>query len=65
MSDDVTIYEAGLRINGKFSSFIQSQNESEVDEYIDIMKITKTSDSEIVKHKKFYRCVSTTPQIVS
>jgi len=65
MSDDVTIYEAGLRINGKFSLFIQSRNEEEVDNYIEIMKMTKTDDSEIVKHTKFYRCISTTPQIIS
>ncbi len=53
MIDDVTIYEAGLRINGKFSPFIQSRNEEEVDNYIEIMKITKADESEIVKHTKF------------
>ena len=65
MGDDVTIYEAGLRINGRFASFIESRNETEVDDYIEIMKTTKTDESEIVKHTKFYRCISTTPQIIS
>jgi len=64
MSEDITIYEAGLRINGVFSSFIQSNDESSVDEYIEIMKTTKIEESEIVKHTKFYRCVCTTPQII-
>ena len=58
MSQDVTIYEAGLRIGSKFCSFIESKSESDVDEYIEIMKTTKPDDSEIVKHKKLYRCVS-------
>jgi predicted hydrocarbon binding protein len=55
---DVTIYEAGLMIGGKFSSFIESRKESDVDEYIEIMKTTKPVNSEIVKHKKLYRCIS-------
>ncbi len=58
MSDDVIIYEAGLRIGSKFSSFIESKSESDVDEYVVIMKTTKPDDSEIIKHKKLYRCVS-------
>jgi hypothetical protein len=64
MSEDVTLYEAGLRINGKYSQFIQSRNPSEVDEYIEIMLTTKSDDSEVVKLVKTYRCISTTPQII-
>ena len=65
MSEEVKIYEAGLRLdNGKYASFIQSRNESEVDEYIDIMKKTKTENSTIVKMEKLFRCISTTPFII-
>ena len=65
MSEDVKIYEAGLRLgNGNYSSFIQSKNESEVDEYIDIMKTTKSENSTIVKMEKVFRCISTTPFII-
>lgn len=64
MSEDVKIYEAGLRLdNGNYSSFIQSRNESEVDEYIDIMKTTKSENSTIIKMEKLFRCISTTPLI--
>ena len=65
MSEDVMIYEAGLRLdNGNYSSFIQSRKESEVDEYIDIMKKTKSENSTIVKMEKLFRCISTTPYII-
>lgn len=65
MSEDVYIYEAGLRLdNGNYSSFIQSRNEREVDEYIDIMKTTKSENSTIVKMENLFRCISTTPFIV-
>ena len=65
MSEEVKIYEAGLRLdNGNYSSFIQSRNESEVDEYIDIIKKTKTENSTIVKMEKLFRCISTTPFII-
>jgi hypothetical protein len=65
MSEDVIIYEAGLRLdNGNYSSFIQSRKESEVDEYIDIMKTTKSENSTIVKMEKLFRCISTTPYII-
>lgn len=64
MSEDVTIYEAGLRVEGKYSEFIQSKKESDVDEYIEIMKTTKPDDAEIVKLVKLFRCISTTPQII-
>ena len=65
MSEDVKIYEAGLRLdNGNYSSFMQSRNEREVDEYIDIMKTTKSENSTIVKMEKLFRCISTTPFIV-
>ena len=65
MSEEVKIYEAGLRLdNGNYSSFIQSRNESEVDEYIDIMKETKSENSTIVKTEKLFRCISTMPFII-
>ena len=65
MSEDVKIYEAGLRLDsGNYSSFIQSRDESEVNEYIDIMKATKSENSTIVKMEKLFRCISTTPFII-
>lgn len=65
MSEDVKIYEAGIRLeNGNYLSFIKSRNESEVDEYIDIMKITKSENSTIVKMEKLFRCIFTTPFII-
>ena len=65
MSEDVLIYEAGLRLdNGNYASFIQSRNESDVDEYINIMKKTKSENTTIVKMEKLFRCISTTPFII-
>jgi hypothetical protein len=55
-SEDVQLFTAGIRLeNGRYSEFIQSRNEVEVevevevDEYINIMKSTKSKNSEIVK----------------
>jgi hypothetical protein len=60
MSNDIDLYECGLRIGNKYSSFMQSRNEREVDLHIEVMK--KCCDKgEIVKMKKLYRCISTTP----
>ena len=65
MSEDVKIYEAGLRLdNGNYARFIQSKNEAEVDEYINIMKETKSENSTIVKMEKLFRCISTTPFVI-
>lgn len=60
MSDDVTIYECGLRFDSKYSSFMQSRSEKEINEYIDIMRAS-CDIGEIVKMQKIYRCISTTP----
>lgn len=60
MSADVTIYECGLRIDNKYSCFMQSKDESQINDYINIMR--KSCDKgEIVKMQKLYRCISTTP----
>lgn len=64
MSNDVDIYECGLRIENKYSSFMQSRSESEIDKYIETMKEC-CDKGEIVKYKKLYRCISTTPFIIS
>lgn len=64
MGEDVILYEAGLRIDDKYSQFIQSRNPKDVDEYIEIMLTTKPDDSEVVKLVKVYRCISTTPHII-
>ena len=60
MSKDVTIYECGLRLDNKYSSFMQSRSEKEIDEYVGIMK-SSCDRGEIVKIQKIYRCISTTP----
>jgi hypothetical protein len=60
MKDDVILYEVGLRIGDKYSSFAQSKIESEINDYIKIMQKT-CSHGEIVKHQMLYRCISTTP----
>jgi hypothetical protein len=60
MKDDVILYEVGLRIGDKYSSFAQSKIESEINNYIKIMQKT-CSHGEIVKHQMLYRCISTTP----
>ncbi len=63
MGADVDLYECGLRIGNKYSSFMQSRNENEIDNHISIME--KCCDKgEIVKMKKLYRCISTTPMNV-
>jgi len=65
MSDDVTIYEAGLRLDsGNYAIFIQSKKERDVDQYIDIMKKTKTENSTIIKTVKLFRCILQTPYII-
>lgn len=65
MSDDITVFTAGTRTeSGNYSNFIESKNEAEVDEYINIMKGTKSEGSAIVKMHKLYRCISTTPFII-
>lgn len=60
VSADVVIYECGLRIGNKYSSFMESKDEEQINSYINIMR--KSCDKgEIVKMKKLYRCISTTP----
>lgn len=63
MSELVVIYECGLRIGSKYSSFMQSRNESEIDKYIETMKQC-CDKGEIVKYEKQFNCVSTTPLII-
>ena len=63
MSSDVTLYECGLRIENKYSSFMQSRNESEIDKYIETMKEC-CDKGEIVKYVKLFRCISTTPFLI-
>lgn len=64
MSNDVRLYECGLRVGDKYSSFMQSRSEGEIDNYVKIMK--KCCDKgEIVKMEKLYRCVATTPMSIA
>lgn len=60
MSADIELFECGLRIENKYSSFMQSRNESEIDKYIETMKEC-CDKGKVVKMKKTYRCIDTTP----
>ncbi len=54
------IYEAGCKSSiGKYSKFIESNDENKVDEYIEIMKQNVSENLEIVKLVKEYKCIST------
>ena len=64
MSDDITLFEVGaIDENGKFVSHLRSRTESEIDNYIGIMKSTKSDDTKIYKYKHLYRRISTIPII--
>lgn len=64
--ESITIYEAGVRLeSGKYSKFIESSKEKEVDNYIGIIGLTAPDNSEIVKYIKTYHIVSTTPYIIA
>jgi hypothetical protein len=63
MTKYVTVYETGLRIGNKYSSFAESKKESDIDEYIEIMKKT-CLQGEVVKYEKLYKCISTTPMSI-
>jgi hypothetical protein len=67
MSKEIKVYEAGVRneLTGKYSQFITSRVRAEVDDYIDIMKQTVSTDYEIVFYERFYNLISTTPYIIN
>lgn len=63
---DLIIFTVGARKpDGEYSEFSASPDEKVIDEYIEIMQKTVDIDWDIVKHKKDYRCISTTPQIIT
>jgi hypothetical protein len=64
MSEDIMVYEAGLRVDSEYWKFIESRTEQEVDNYITVMKKTKPEVATIVKTVKHFRCISTTPFII-
>lgn len=46
MGEEVVVYEAGVRFkNGNYARFIESRDEGDVDQYIDIMQTTKPEGS--------------------
>ena len=61
---DLMVFEAGLRINGKYSKFMESPERKKVIEYLEIMKETKPDGGELIFLQKDYRLTSTTPQII-
>ena len=63
--DTLIIYEAGLRTEaGKYHNFISSTCINEVEDYIEIVKVSKPESMSIIFIEKTYHLVSTTPHIV-
>ena len=65
MSDDLIIYEAGVRIGNNYSKFTESPDKQKTIDYIEILKVTKPENSEIILLEKTYRVISTIPHIVN
>ena len=64
--NSLVIYEAGARSpSGKYSKFIESPKQQDVDDYLCIMKGCVPCNFELVKLEKTYHLVSTTPHIIS
>ena len=61
---DLMVFEAGLRINGKYSKFMESPERKKVIEYLEIMKKTKPDNGELIFLQKDYRLILTTPHII-
>ena len=62
---NLTIFEAGMRSEaGRYAEFITSPDREKVEEYIEIMKLSKPEGMTIVFLEKNYQLVSTTPHIV-
>jgi hypothetical protein len=64
MSDDLIVYEAGIRIDGKYVKFTESPNKQNTLDYTEIMKVAKPENAEIVLLEKTYRLISTIPHII-
>ena len=63
---NLTVFTAGTRNpDGYYTEFMTSPDEKSTDDYINVMQDTVDKKWEIVKHKKYYQCVSTTPQIIT
>lgn len=61
----LTVFEAGMRSeSGRYAEFITSPDRKKVDDYIEIMKVSKPEGMTIVFLEKTYQLVSTTPHIV-
>ncbi len=65
MSNDLIVYEAGIRINGKYVKFTESPDKQNTLDYIEVMKVTKPENAEIVMLEKTYRLISTVPYVIS
>ena len=61
---DLIVYEVGIRIDGKYAEFMSSPDKKKVDDYLEIMKTSTPTYSELVFLTKHYHLVSTTPNIV-
>ena len=64
--DDLIVFTVGVRSpeQGEYAEFMSSPDEKVIDDYIEVMQETVDDDCEIVKHKKLYHCITTTPQII-
>ncbi len=65
MSNDLIIYEAGIRMAGKYCKFTESPDKKNTLDYIEVMKVTKPEKAEIVMLEKTYRLISTVPYVIS
>jgi hypothetical protein len=62
---DLIIFEAGMRIGGAYSKFMESPDREKVEEHAEIMRAAVSSeDIEIVILEKTYRLINTTPYII-
>ena len=64
MSEQMTLFECGLRINGRYCQFMESNNRESIDEYINIMRETNPPYAEILFLEKTYELVSSTPYVI-
>ncbi len=63
--ESLIVFEAGMRSEeGKYSKFMESPDRQKVEEYLEIMKKTRTDNFQLVFLEKTYHLICTTPHIV-
>ena len=57
--------EIGIRtVDGEYLKIFETEKETEVNNYIDILKRVKCEGTNIVKMEQVYECISTVPFVV-